>query len=517
MNSADRLLGAAALARHGTRTALLCGEEQVTYADLASRVMRAAGALRGLGARPGDRVLLLMRDTPEFVAAWLGAVHAGMCAIALNTKLTPDDFLHIRADSEARLAIVEADIARGQPGLTDRLNDEGILALAGADAPPGSRRWRDALRAAPAQAAAFDASAEHPAFWLYSSGTTGRPKGIVHAHRSVLAAGQLQREILGLQPGDLVLATSKLFFAYALENGLLGPLSIGATALLHPDWAEAGTVSALIARRAPTAVFSVPSFYRRLLALPASQQAGLRAVRHYVSAGERLPVSVSRPWLDLTGREIVSAYGMSETFCVALAAAGVTASGTRTGRPLAGVEVRLQTEAGASPAAGEPGVLWVKHPALSQGYVNRPDATREQFVDGWFCTRDVFVRDVEGQYAHQGRADEFLKVAGQWVQPDDVEAAVQGIDAIAEAACVSATDSEGFERLALFIVAPGDARAAIEAAEQACAERLPRHKRPKWIRAVEELPRTATGKMQRYRLRERLERELGQGGAAGQG
>ncbi|MDA0225897.1 MAG: AMP-binding protein, partial [Proteobacteria bacterium] len=282
---------------------------------------------------------------------------------------------------------------------------------------------------------------------IYSSGTTGRPKGIIHTHRVLEVAGQLQREVLALQPGDSVFATSKLFFSYALENGLLGPLSIGATAILHPDWAEAETVAALIARHAPTAVFSVPSFYRRLLALPPAQRRGLSKVRHYVSAGERLPVSVAAPWREATGREIVSAYGMSETFCVALAAAKVSAASVRTGRPLAGVEIRLRAEAGDEPANGEPGVLWVKHPSLALGYVNRPEATREQFVDGWFCTRDVFVRDAEGCYAHQGRADEFLKVAGQWVQPGDIEEAVLGIEAIAEAACVSVMDTEGFERL----------------------------------------------------------------------
>jgi len=347
--------------------------------------------------------------------------------------------------------------------------------------------------------------------WIYSSGTTGRPKGIIHTHRVLQVAGQLQREVLGLQPGDTVFATSKLFFSYALENGLLGPLSIGATALLHPDWAEAETVSALITRHAPTAVFSVPSFYRRLLALAPAARTGLDRVRHYVSAGERLPVSVAAPWREATGREIVSAYGMSETFCVALAAAGVSASGVRTGRPLAGVDVRLQTDAGTEPANGAPGVLWVKHPSLALGYVNRPDATREQFVDGWFCTRDVFVRDAEGCYAHQGRADEFLKVAGQWVQPGDVEEAVHDIDAIAEAACVNLMDADGFERLALFVVARGESRAAIDAAEAACAARLPRHKRPKWIRAVAELPRTATGKMQRFKLREQFQHELGAG------
>jgi acyl-coenzyme A synthetase/AMP-(fatty) acid ligase len=184
-----------------------------------------------------------------------------------------------------------------------------------------------------------------------------------------------------------------------------------------------------------------------------------------------------------------------------------SAGGQRSGQPLAGVDVRVLTAEGCEARAGEPGVLWIRHPALSPGYANRPEATREQFRDGWFCTRDLFVRDERGFYSHQGRSDELVKVAGQWVQPGELEEAVSALEAIAEAACVAATDADGFERLALFVAARGaDADAAVAAAERACAEKLPRHKRPKWILPVEALPRTATGKVQRFKLRELLAR-----------
>jgi benzoate-CoA ligase len=186
--------------------------------------------------------------------------------------------------------------------------------------------------------------------------------------------------------------------------------------------------------------------------------------------------------------------------------------GPRTGRPLSGVEAQLRDERGAEVGAGSPGVLWLRHPAIALGYANRPEATREQFVDGWFCTRDVFVRDAEGFYAHQGRSDDFIKVAGQWVQPGDVEEIVLGAPEIAEAACVPVTDEAGFERLALFVVPASAAEAALAAAQSACEARLPRFKRPRWLRAVSEIPRTATGKMQRFKLREMLERELSAGG-----
>jgi benzoate-CoA ligase len=368
--------------------------------------------------------------------------------------------------------------------------------------------WLRHCAAAP-HASAHDVRPEDPAFWLFSSGTTGRPKGIVHTHRGILPAGQAQREVMGLGPQDRIFATSKLFFAYALENGLLGPLSLGATAILHPEWPDLEQVEALVARHRVTALFSVPTFYRRLLALPAARLAPFREVRHFVSAGERLPQTVFDGWAAAVGREILSIYGMSETFCVIMMTPPGSAAALRSGRPLRGVQARLVADGaaadGAEVAPGEAGVLWVRHPALSTGYANRPDATREQFRDGWFCTRDLFVRDAQGNYSHQGRSDELMKVAGQWVQPGELEEAVNGLPAVAEAACVAVADAEGFERLALFVAARGaDAQSVVAAAAQACEQKLPRHKRPKWIVPVPELPRTATGKVQRFKLRELL-------------
>jgi benzoate-CoA ligase len=445
--------------------------------------------------RPGERVLLLLRDTPEFAAAWLGAVRAGAVAIGLNSKLAEADYRHMATDSEARLLIA----------------DEGLLAvlgplageLAAARRLVPLREWLQHVAAAMPRGSAHDAQPEDPAFWLFSSGTTGRPKGIVHTQRSILPAGQAQREAMGLGPDDRIFNTSKLFFAYALENGLLGPLSLGATAILHPDWVGVGEVETLVDKQRPTALFSVPTFYRRLLALPAERLAPFGAVRHFVSAGERLPGPLFEAWRAAAGREILTIYGMSETFCVAMITPPGSSGAQRSGRPLEGVQTRLLATDGTEAAPGEPGELWIRHPALSIGYANRPEATREQFRDGWFCTRDLFVRDAQGNFSHLGRSDELMKVAGQWVQPSELEEAVNGLPAVAEAACVAVADAEGAERLALFVAARGvDAQSAVAAAAQACEQKLPRHKRPKWIVPVPELPRTATGKVQRFKLRE---------------
>ena len=479
LNAVEHFLGSAALERHGSRAALICGEQSTSYAELAADVARAANALRSLGVVPGERVLLLMRDTPEFAALWLGAVHAGAVAVALNTRISEDEYRYIQADSGARLTIVE---------------DRGS--------------WRDALARAAPRATPHEASAEDPAFWLYSSGTTGKPKGIVHSHRSLLPAGQAMREVLGLAPGERCFTTSKLFFAYALEHGLLGPLATGATAILEPDWPDAEKALAQVARDRPAAFFSVPTFYRRLLALGAARLAPFRAVRRFVAAGEKLPAQLVERWRAATGGEILSLYGMSETFCACIVTPPGTSNGSHTGALLAGVEAQLRTPTGETAAAGATAELWLRHPALAQGYANRPEQTAAQFRNGWFCTRDLFARDAAGFFSHQGRSDELVKIAGQWVQPGELEDAVAGNATIAEAACVQVTDAEGFERLALFVSAAGDAALALAAAGEACERKLPRFKRPKWIRAVAELPRTASGKVQRFKLRELIEAEL---------
>lgn len=504
MNGADLLLGSEALARHGGRVAFICGDEQVTLAQLAERVRRAAGALASLGVRQGDRVLLLMRDTPEFAAAWLGAVHAGAVAVALNNKLTEGEYRHILTDSGARLAIVEDVFAGARPDLTAELAREGRIAIAGESA--GRPAWRERVRAAP-QPAAFAADPETPAFLLYSSGTTGRPKGIIHVHRSFRALG-LAFRVIGLQAGDRVLTTSKSFFAYGLEHGLLAPLAHGVTSIQYPDWPDPGVVIDLVSRHAPKALFAVPTVYRRLLAEPRSRLAPLRGVRRFVAGGERMSQQLIEQWHEAVGGEILSLYGMSETFCACMLTAPGTSHGPRTGQPLEGVEVRLRDEHGAEPAPQEPGVLWVRHPALAAGYTNLAEQTRASFQEGWFCTRDIFVRDAEGYFVHHGRADELVKVAGQFVQPGELEEVAAGEAAVAEAACVPVPDVDGLERLALFVTPSGDSAAAQRAATEACERMLPRHKRPKWVRAVVELPRTATGKIQRFKLREILEREL---------
>lgn len=495
MNAAEHLLGSAALDRHGSRTALSCATESVTYADLGRQVRKAAAAWIALGAARGDRVLILLPDSPEFAAAWLGAVYAGLVAIAVNGSLPVEDQRYMFEDSDARLFLAGEESA---------MRAASIPAERCVDVP----RWRQALTAAQPLAQCAAVEATDPAFWLYSSGTTGKPKGIIHSHKDAVPSGNGMRGVLGLGPADTVFSTSKLFFAYGLEHGLLGPLAIGATSVLHAGSIDASQAASIVARHRPSALFSVPSFFRRLLSLDTQALAPFRAVRHFVAAGERLPAALMTRWQSATGGEILSLYGMSETFCAAMMTPPGSSTATRTGRPLPGVDTRLVNDSGYEAKPGEAGVLWLRHPSLSTGYANRPEATAEQFRDGWFCTKDVFVCDSEGFFSHQGRADEFIKVAGQWVRPSELEEAAAMDGSISEVACVGVNDADGFERLALFVTGGASPEAAVSAVARACEQNLPRHKRPKWIRAVSELPRTPTGKLQRFKLRELIEREL---------
>jgi benzoate-CoA ligase len=480
LNAVDVILGRAARLRD--QAALLTAAGPVTYGELAALVERAAAALKGFGLRRGQTVSLLLKDSPLFCAAYLGVLKAGGVVVPLNPRLSADDLSYVLADCAACLLLADADqLPAGVRGPRVVLRDELQGAVDGVE-----RGF-----------ATVATEAGDPAFMLYSSGTTGRPKGILHSHANAAHAGKLLREVIGLREGDVVLATSKLFFAFALDNAFTGLLACGGTTVLNEAWAEAPEIAAQAARYRPRVFFTVPTFFRRLLALDGAALAPFRDIALIVTGGERLPLAIHRQWREATGRDILPVYGMSETFCNALANRPDRNRPDTCGLALDGVELRLEGAAG----PGEPGVLWLRHPSLALRYTDAL-ATADAFRDGWFRTGDLFTCDADGCWTHEGRADDLHRVAGQWVKPSDVEEAVLGDPAIRDAACVVVPDRDGFERLALYVVPAASAAIAIAAAQSRCTARLPHHARPKWIEAIADLPRTATGKVQRYRLRE---------------
>jgi benzoate-CoA ligase len=495
LNAADAILARGREPGCADRPAILHAGGALSYRELDDAVSRAANALAGLGLTRGDRVCFLMKDTPLFCAAYLGALRAGLVAIAINTRLAPAEQAFIVADAKARVLIADPDflpaaqVAHGAARLMPAREGDDSFARAVAAASPR-----------------FPSAATAPgdeAFWLYSSGTTGHPKGILHSHANAAHAGKLLREVIGADEHTVVLGTSKLFFAFGLDNGFLGVLSCGATTILNEGWPEPGDIVDQVLRHRPTLFFAVPSFFRRLLALPPERLAAMKNVPRNLTAGERLPEAVEAEWRAKVGTEILVAHGMSETFCNTFSNfPGRTRAGT-CGQALAGVETKLLDAEGRPAPPGEPGILWIRHPSLALRYSN-PEATARLFRDGWFCTGDLFSVDADGYWAHQGRADELIKVAGQWVKPMELEEAVLRDARIREAACVVAPDADGFDRLALFVVGSSLREGEAARIAEARLADLPKYSRPKWIRELAELPRTATGKVQKFRLRERL-------------
>lgn len=468
-------------------------EHAVSYAAFAASVDRSAAVWQDRGVAPGDRVCLLMNDSPAYCAAFLGIVKAGGVAVALNTRLSEADYAFVLADSAARFLLV----------------DEAFLPLAertaAATGTPlvATATFLDECAAASGMTAPVRRDATDPAFWLYSSGTTGHPKAIVHSHANLAQTGKLHREFTGVDEHATVLSTSKLFFAFPLDNAFLGTLAVGATSVINTNWPDVERVIDQVARHRPAVFFSVPSFFRRMLQLDAARLAAFRHVRLCYTGGERLPESIFAQWKAASGAPLLSCYGMSETFLNMLAESPTRQRPGSCGIPLADVETRLVDRDGRVVGPGETGTLWIRFPWMTTGY-RRPELNAQAFRDGWFCTNDLFLVDEDGFFWHQGRADELLKVAGQWVKPMEVEEAALATELVRDAACVVVPDADGFERLALFVVPADGAVDVIDRVVEAVARRLPRHSQPKWVRAVHELPRTPTGKVQRFRLRESL-------------
>jgi benzoate-CoA ligase len=496
LNAADVILAKARDPRFRDRAAIIHAGGAVSYGALEAEASKAAHALAALGLARGTRVGFLMNDSPRFCAAFLGTLRVGAVGLALNPRLPAADLAFVVADSDAQLLVADPeflDIARAAcAGTAARLVP--------------ARGAGDTLEAAVARSApefpTAATRADEPAFWMYSSGTTGKPKGILHSHANAAHAGKLYREVLKADDPMVVLATSKLFFAFALDHAFLGALACGATTILNEGWPEPEAILAQARQHRPTIFLTVPTFFRRLLALSKAELAPLAAVRVNLTGGERFPDAVAAQWRETVGTEVLVVYGMSETFTPVMASALGGRRAASCGGPLGGVEARLVGSDGGPVARGEPGVLWIKHPSLTLRYKST-EATARAFRDGWFCTGDVFTHDVDGAWTHQGRADELLKVAGQWVNPREIEEAVLADPRVREAACVVVPDLDGFDRLAMFVV-------GVDAAHVAATrlDGLPRHSQPKWVREVAELPRTATGKVQRFKLRERLEAEL---------
>ena len=473
-------------------------------AELADDVRRAAALLVERGVEPEQRVLLVLADTPTFLAFFWGAIWIGAVPVPVSTMLTGPDYRFLLEDSRAVGLVVSAPFApsaaaTGVASLRFTLVDGDIDV-------PGTVSLADAAASAGAVPDVFAASADDVAFWLYTSGTTGFPKGARHRHIDLdCCVDQYAVGVLGMGEHDRVYSVAKLFFAYGLGNAGYFPPATGAAAILNPRRPDPREVAEHVRAYQPTLFFGVPTFYAALLNadLPADT---FRSVRLAVSAGEALPADLHRRFGERFGVEILDGIGTTEVLHIFVSnRPGASVPGT-SGVPVPGYDVELRDADGRSVPDGEPGNLWVAGESVTVGYWKRTDQNRRVLHGRFMATGDEYVRDpAHGALVHLGRTDDMLKVGGMWVSPAEVEACIVELDDVVQAAIVGAEAGDGLVKPRAFVVPTADAdRAELPRRVQAhVRERLATYKYPRWVEIVDELPTTATGKIKRYLLRER--------------
>ncbi|MDQ6708955.1 MAG: benzoate-CoA ligase family protein [Candidatus Dormibacteraeota bacterium] len=510
-NLADYLVDRHVREGRGKQVAILCGDESVTYAEVSERSNRVANGLRALGVRREERVLLLLFDSPAFVYSFFAAQKVAAVPVPTNTLLKTRDYQYLLNDSRAAVAIVSEALL---PALLAIPREEAphlrhivVDGKAVADTIPFLGLIRQPPELQPAETSRDDA-----AFWLYSSGTTGFPKGAVHLHHDVVHTVVLYAQgVLGITATDRTFSVAKLFFAYGLGNALTFPFAVGATTVLWPGPPTAPNVFAQIERYRPTVFFSVPTNYGMLLAhRREGNDFDLHSVRQAVSAGEALPKALFDRFKERFGVEILDGIGSTEILHIFISNRPGQVRPGSTGQLVPGYEARLLDDAGQEVADGTIGNLLVKGDSTCAYYWNKHERTKDTIEGHWIRTGDKYSRDADGFYWYAGRADDMLKVGGIWVSPVEIENTMAEHPAVQEAGVVSRRDTNDLEKPMAYIVLaagyqPSDALA--QELQEFVRQRIAEYKRPRWVEFVETLPKTATGKTQRFKLRESVASE----------
>jgi benzoate-CoA ligase len=508
-NFAQHLL--ALNAGRASKPAFFDDQGAVTYGQLDERVRRLAAGLRSLNIRREERVLLLMLDSNDWPVSFLGAMHAGLVPVAVNTLLTADDYAYMLEHSRAQAVLVSGALL---PTLTAALiksdHEVGKVIVSRPQAPlhPSEVEFEAFLAAQQPAAKPAATGPDDPGFWLYSSGSTGRPKGTVHSHANPYWTSELYgKGVLDLKEADVCFSAAKLFFAYGLGNALTFPLSVGATTLLMgerptPDatfkrWkGEVGGVK-------PTVFYGAPTGFAGMLASPALPARGDVALRLVSSAGEALPAELGERFKRHFGVDIVDGIGSTEMLHIFISnLPGKVRYGT-TGWPVPGYEIELRGDDGKPVPDGEPGDLYIHGPSAAMMYWGNRQKTRDTFQGGWTKSGDKYLRNDDGSYTYGGRSDDMLKVSGIYVSPFEVEATLVQHAAVLEAAVIGVVDAEGLTKTKAFVVLKANARATEDELKAFVKDKLAPYKYPRQIEFVADLPKTATGKIQRFKLREK--------------
>jgi len=485
-NLASALLDPHLEAGRGSRPAFRVRGKTLTYEDIALLANRAANGLRARGVRAGDRVALVLPDSPAFVATFLGALRIGAIPVTLSTYLPADEYAYLLDDSGAAVTVSDPAMPTAVASPTIPFDELVSGEVEDVDTHP--------------------TKPEDPAFIQYSSGTTGKPKGVVHVHKNGVQPAKLHgRHVSEVTDRDVVFSVPRQFFSFGLNNSLLVPLYYGACAILEPERPTPQRALEIIAIERPTLFYNVPTGYALMLAAAESgANADLSSVRRCVSAGEALPAPILERWKARFGQEILDGIGSTEIGHICISNfQGRVRPGT-SGQLIPGYEARVQRADGTDAAPGEIGDLLVRGPSTAKEYWRKPEATAHTFRDGWVFTGDRYTRDADGYLTYQGRSDDMLRISGMWVSPLEVESVMLRNPAVRECAVVARARDDGIARPVAFVVARDDAPDTLAADLLALAEEaLPSYKRPKWIERVHELPKTSTGKIQRFKLRGR--------------
>ncbi len=514
-NACEYLLDRRVKAGDGDRLAVTGAGGELTYAQLLDQVQRAAAVLRQLGLEPEQRLLMFTADGPAFVVLYLAAMRIGAIPVPVSTMMRAAGLTELLADSRARLLAITPEFAEiAASAVADAPELRGIVASGGASVSAGVVPVHDLdglIAAATPDESIYPTTADSPAFWLYTSGTTGKSKGAMHRHGSVpVVCETYANQVLGIKPDDRCLSAAKAFFAYGLGNSVLFPLSVGAAAILEPSPSRPDVIAERARQFGATLFFAGPTFFANMLrtGLPGDALGGVRLA---TSAGEALPAALYERWTTHFGTDILDGIGMTEMLHIFLSNAEGQVRPGSTGVAVPGYELKICSDEGALVPDGTPGTLYVRGDSAATGYWSRYDASRQVFQGEWLRTGDTYVRDSDGFYSCLGRTSDMLKVSGMWVSPAEIEDRLLAHQAVAQAVVVAGLDSDDLEKPVAYVVLQPGALAAEDELVEFCQVALPTFKRPRRVVFTDAYPTTATGKIRRVELRAQATAALAEG------
>jgi benzoate-CoA ligase len=506
LNAATVFIDSHLTAGRGDKPAILCDDRTITYQMLSENVSRFGNALRkSMDVRMEERVAFLLPDSPEWVYVFFGAMKIGAVALPLNTNLKPENYEYFLSDSRSRVLVVHESLVDKIAGITENLEHLKYVIVVG-EAPAGMQSLEDVMQTASPSLEPADTSKDDMAFWLYSSGTTGLPKGAIHLHHDMIIEADLYAQnVLGLCESDVSFSVAKLFFAYGLGNGLYFSLRVGATTILLPDRPTPEAVFDVIDRHQPTVFYSVPTSYAQLLHIAENtDRTDLGRVRMCVSAGETLPKSIFERWQQRFGLDILDGIGSTEILHIFISNRPGNARPGSTGQIVPGYEARIVDDDGNPLPPGEVGTLLIKGDSIASGYWNKHEQSKATFRGDWINTYDKFLLDEDGFFWYQGRTNDMFKVSGQAVWPTDVEGLLQEHPGVLESGVVGAKNADGLYKPVAYVVLKDPDGASPELAgelQQFVKQRTAPYKYPRAIDYVTELPKTTRGKIKRAELK----------------